>query len=82
MPLALAHFVAADREMMQWSSWPPTFRHVHCSLSSEDGTSAHVYCTFADIYDPEAGMSGDSFWSVFLQREPSGRWLINNYGQP
>jgi hypothetical protein len=23
----------------------------------------------------------DSFWTVYLRRQPDGRWLITNYGQ-
>ena len=38
-------------------------------------------CTYAEINDPSTGMSNQDFWDVYLQREPSGRWLINNYGQ-
>jgi hypothetical protein len=79
--LALAHFVPADREMMEWSSWGPPFTHLRCSLQSGSASAAVVSCTFADINDPDAGMSNVSSWSVYLQRESSGRWLINNYGQ-
>jgi hypothetical protein len=82
MPLALAHFVPADRGMMEWSQWGPPFNNLHCSLSSEVAKDAHVLCTFDKINDPETGMSNTSFWSVYLQQEPSGRWLINSYGQP
>jgi hypothetical protein len=80
-PMALAHFVPADRQMMEWSSWGPPFTHTHCSLEARDGTNAVVYCIFDDINDAGIGMSNVSWWSVSLQREPSGRWLINNYGQ-
>jgi hypothetical protein len=79
MPLALAHFVPADREMMEWSSWGPPFVHLHCSLQSKVATNAVVYCTFKVINDFD--MSNVSTWDVYLQREFSGRWLINNYGQ-
>jgi hypothetical protein len=81
MPLALAHFVPVDRHAMEWSSWGPPFRHVRCELVTETATSAGVGCWFDAITDPEAGMSGDSGWGVDLQREPSGRWLITDYGQ-
>ena len=81
-PLALAHFVPADRGQMEWSGWVPSFNHLHCSLSSGTANAARVICTFDDINDPQAGMSNTTFWSVYLQREPSGRWLINGYGQP
>lgn len=78
--LALAHFVPADRDMMEWSAWGPGFTHLQCSLRSGSATSADVHCTFDPIYDANAGMSGDSFWDVYLQREPGQPWLINNYG--
>jgi hypothetical protein len=80
-PLALAHFVPADRQMMEWSSLGPPFVRTRCSLHSASTRNAVVYCTFDDINDPGTGMSNVSFWNVYLQREPSGRWLINNYGQ-
>ena len=81
MPLAQEHFVAADRDMMNWSSWGPPFKDLHCRLESGTASSANVHCTFSPITDANSGLSGDSFWNVYLQREPSGRWLINNYGQ-
>ena len=81
MPLALAHFAPSARGQMEWSSWGPPFTHLHCSLQSKAAANAHVYCTFADINDPDTGMSNISFWTVYLQRRSSGRWLINNYGQ-
>lgn len=81
LPLALAHFAPGARGQMQWSSWGPPFTHLHCSLESKATTNAQVYCTFADINDPDTGMSNVSNWAVYLQRESSGRWLINSYGQ-
>ena len=80
-PLALAHFAAAVRDQMKWSSWGPPFTHLHCSPQSESAKEAEVDCTYAEINDPSTGMSNQDFWDVYLQREPSGRWLINNYGQ-
>lgn len=80
-PLALAHFAAAARDQMKWSSWGPSFTHLHCSPQSESAKEAEVYCRYAEINDPGTGMSNQDFWDVYLQREPSGRWLINNYGQ-
>ena len=79
--LALAHFAAPQRDQMEWSSWGPPFTHLHCSRQSESAKEAEVYCTYAEINDPRTGMSNQNFWDVYLQREPSGRWLINNYGQ-
>jgi hypothetical protein len=81
MPLALAHFVPVDRQAMEWSSWGPPFRHLRCELVTATATRAWVGCSFDAITDPEAGMSGDSGWGVDLQRQPSGRWLITDYGQ-
>ena len=80
-PLTLAHFVPADREMMEWSAWGPPFVRTRCSLRSGVATNTVVHCTFDDINDPGTGMSNVSYWDVYLQREHSGRWLINNYGQ-
>jgi hypothetical protein len=80
-PLAVAHFVPADRDMMEWSNWGEPFRDIHCSLMNSATSRASVYCKFNDINDANMGMSNVSFWTVSLQREPSGRWLINNYGQ-
>lgn len=81
MAVAQEHFVRADRDMMDWSSWGPPFTDLHCHLQSGSVKSAIVYCSFSPITDADTGMSGDAFWDVYLQREPSGRWLINNYGQ-
>jgi hypothetical protein len=83
--LALAHFAPADYQMMEWSSWGPRFKNVHCSLLRGVGpptaTSAVVRCTYDTINDPDAGMSNQNFWDVDLQRDPPGPWLIDNYGQ-
>jgi hypothetical protein len=82
--LALAHFAPGEYQMMEWSSWGPHFRNVHCSLLPavpQTATSAVVRCTYDPINDPEAGMSNENFWDVYLQRTPPGHWLINNYGQ-
>lgn len=81
MALAVAHFVPADRGMMEWSSWGPPFTHIHCSARSVTTSKASVYCTFANIDYPATGMSNVSFWDVSLTRESSGPWLIDHYGQ-
>jgi hypothetical protein len=78
-PLALAHFIFGDRDMMEWSFWGPPFKGLHCSQTSETATRADVYCTFDDVNDSD--MSNVDFWTVSLQRSLSGPWLINNYGQ-
>ena len=81
-PQALAHFADGERRQMEWAQWGPPFVRLHCSLQTQTtGNQAEVNCTFNDINDAAAGMSNVSFWNVYLQREPSGRWLINNYGQ-
>ncbi len=71
----------ADRELVTSPSWTVTFNDLRCSLGSRSGSSADVHCNFADITDPNAGMSNVSFWNFTLHREPSGRWLITSYGQ-
>jgi hypothetical protein len=43
-------------------------------------TTASVYCTFSESRAPAVG-NPDSFWTVDLQRQSDGRWLISNYGQ-
>jgi len=80
-PLAVAHFVPVDRDMMDWSNWGVPFKGLHCSLMNRSTSRASVYCKFDDINNANMGMSNVSFWTVSLQRESSGRWLINNYGQ-
>lgn len=83
--LALAHFAPAQYQMMEWSSWGPHFKNVKCTQLSgvfpQTATSSVVRCTYDTINDPEAGMSKENFWDVYLQRAPPGPWLINNYGQ-
>jgi hypothetical protein len=37
-----------------------------------------MYCTFNE--SPGPGQT-DAFWTVSLQRNGAGPWLINNYGQ-
>ena len=61
------------------SAWP-VFSALHCKLASRGATTASVYCTFSESQAPAVG-NPDSFWTVYLQRQPDGRWLIDNYGQ-
>jgi hypothetical protein len=68
-PLALAHFVPADRDMMEWSNWGVPFKGLHCSLMNHSTSRASVYCTFNDINDANMGMGNVSFWNVALQRD-------------
>lgn len=48
---------------------------------NRSSSRASVYCKFNNINDPNMGMSNVNFWTVALRRDPSGRWLIDNYGQ-
>ena len=79
MPVAQEHFVPSDRDMMAWSSWEPPFKDLQCQLSSATTRRADVYCTFATINSDD--MNNVSFWNVYLQRDESGRWLMNSDGQ-
>ena len=81
---AVAHFESAAADQMDWgggdtSTWP-TFSALHCQPTSQSATTASVYCTFSESQAPAVG-NPDSFWTVELQRQPDGRWLISNYGQ-
>jgi hypothetical protein len=81
---AVAHFEAAAAGQMNWgngdtSTWP-TFSALHCKPTSHSATTAYVNCTFSESQAPSVG-NPDSFWTVELQRQPDGRWLISSYGQ-
>ena len=81
---AVAHFVAADAGMMNWgngdtSTWS-TFTPLHCKPLGQEAASAAVYCSFDESQSPSEG-NPDTFWTVWLARQPDGRWLIDNYGQ-
>jgi hypothetical protein len=81
---AVAHFTRAAAGQMDWgnedtSTWP-TFSALRCKPASRGVTTASVYCTFSESQAPAVG-NPDSFWTVYLQRQPDGRWLIGNYGQ-
>jgi hypothetical protein len=39
-----------------------------------------VYCSFTGS-PPEAMGNPDTWWNIAMQRQPSGSWLITNYGQ-
>jgi hypothetical protein len=81
---ALAHFTTAAANQMGWGTWDtsawPTFSALHCRQLSRSATTAAVYCTFKESQAPSVG-NPDSFWTVYLQRQADGRWLITNYGQ-
>jgi hypothetical protein len=81
---AVAHFTRAAAGQMNWgngnaSAWP-TFSALHCRPAGRHAATASVYCTFSESQAPAVG-NPDSFWTVYLQRQPGGRWLIDNYGQ-
>jgi hypothetical protein len=57
----------------------PTFSALHCTQISSTPTTASVLCTFKEVHS-QPGVQVDNFWTVELQRQPDGRWLITNYG--
>jgi hypothetical protein len=61
------------------STWS-TFTDLHCKTLKQSARTATVYCSFKESASPSEG-NPDSFWTVSLERTPSGHWLINNYGQ-
>jgi hypothetical protein len=78
------HFVPAARDMMDWgggdtSTWS-TFTDLHCRTLSDNRGRATVLCNFVESASSSEG-NPDSFWTVSLQRQAPGIWLINNYGQ-
>ena len=81
---AIAHFEPAAANQMNWgngdtSTWA-TFSALHCRQVSRSAITASVYCTFKESQAPSVG-NPDSFWTIYLHRQPNGRWLITNYGQ-
>ena len=81
---AVAHFVPADADMMNWgngdtSTWS-TFTRLRCKPVSQAAASAAVYCSFDESPSLSEG-NPDNFWTVWLARQSDGRWLIDNYGQ-
>ena len=82
MAAAVAHFAPAAASMMDsygGISAYRTFTQLRCRQISTYGTTASVYCTFKELHI-EPGTQVDDFWTVELQRQPDGRWLITNYG--
>jgi hypothetical protein len=80
-PLALAHFVPLDRQLMHWSDFGSTsFGDVHCDLLWQHLTDAQVGCSFF-VPDPSPDMEGIDGWGVTLARHRQGPWLITGYGQ-
>lgn len=84
MAAAVAHFQSAAAYMMTDgyggpAAWP-TFSALHCRQVSASSDTAVVLCTFSES-GGLAGVQQDNFWTVDLDRQPDGRWLITNYGQ-
>jgi len=79
-PLALAHFTAASRAAMAWSDFGAiSFTNVNCHLVAQTSTAAEVACTFSENAPP--GDQADAGWTISMERQPPGPWLIYNYGQ-
>ncbi len=81
---AVGHFEHSAAGQMDWgdgntSTWP-TFSRLHCKQVADQAFSASVYCTFRESLAPAAG-NPDTFWTIDLRRQTSGRWLIAGYGQ-
>ena len=79
-PLALAHFVPADRSYMEWSSFGSvSFSDVTCNLISQASNAATVGCFFT-VQNPPPDMQDDTGWSIDMERHTPGPWLIVDYG--
>ena len=81
---AKAHFEPQQVQMMEWgggdtSLWP-TFSDVVCQPIAQGIKDAGVSCTFHESQAASVG-NPDSFWNISMHRDPSGPWLIDNYGQ-
>jgi hypothetical protein len=79
MPMINAHMSLAKRG--GWTCIDP-FTHLLCVPESQAASTARVRCTFDPQNDPRVGNTGDTFWSVYLERSSSGRWLVTDWGQP
>jgi hypothetical protein len=83
MALAKAHFVPASREEMSWSDFDSvSFSNVQCALRSQAVTTAVLRCTFTPHAPAGDQVLLDFYWTVYMQRQGSGPWLITDYGQP
>ena len=56
------------------------YSHVACHLLTSTTAVASVYCSFVSS-GVESLSTSDSWWTIELARQDSGRWLITNYGQ-
>lgn len=81
-PVAVGHFVSSARTMMNWADFGSvSYSNVHCTLRSQTETQAVVLCMFV-VHAPSGEPSGGaSFWTVEMERNGDGPWLIDNYGQ-
>src|SRR5664280_426880 len=79
MQVINAHMSPAKRG--GWTCIDP-FTHLHCVPESQAASTASVRCTFDPQNDPRVGYTGDTFWSVYLERSSSDRWLVTDWGQP
>jgi hypothetical protein len=83
-PAALeAHAAPSAKDMMDWnggdtSQWG-TFSDVSCKVLISKPPFASLLCSFDEKGGAPDG--ADTFWTVSLRREQSGKWLITNYGQ-
>jgi hypothetical protein len=82
---ATAHFTRAAAALMDWgggntAAWS-TFSALRCRPAHlPSATAATVFCSFSESASASEG-NPDGFWTVWLQRQRDGRWLIDNYGQ-
>jgi hypothetical protein len=60
----------------RWS----TFSDLRCHTQSQTQSSATIRCDFSESPSSNEG-NPDTFWDIHLTRQPSGQWLITNYGQ-
>jgi len=79
LPSINARMAPAKRGI--WTCIDP-FTHVHCLPESQAASTAAVRCTFDPQNDPRVGNTGDSFWSIYLERSGPGHWLVTDWGQP
>jgi hypothetical protein len=79
-----AAFLPADRDQVDWDRGNPadwsTFTSVACKQQSEQAARATVLCIFSESMSSSEG-NPDTFWSIDMQQQSDGRWLITGYGQ-
>ncbi len=61
------------------STWS-TYSDLRCHPQSQTSSTATIRCDFSESPSPGEG-NPDTFWDIHLTHEPSGKWLITNYGQ-